>query len=74
MLAECRRLPAVRRVQGCAEAIPLRNNSVDLVWMFQVFHHLDCPKGVLAEVRRVLASAGTLAVRNGTRESEREVL
>lgn len=74
MLNECQPVSGVQWAQGCAEAIPLRSDSVDLVWMSQVFHHLDSPERALDEVDRVLANGGMFAVRNGTRESDREVL
>jgi ubiquinone/menaquinone biosynthesis C-methylase UbiE len=59
--------------QGTAESIPLRTNSVELVWMCQVFHHLEDPVMAMREIRRVLTPKGCLAIRNGTRENEEEV-
>jgi ubiquinone/menaquinone biosynthesis C-methylase UbiE len=60
--------PNVEWKQGQAENIPLENQSVDLVFMSQVFHHLIEPQQALREINRVLISAGYLAIRNGTRE------
>ena len=57
-------------VCGAAERIPLATGSVDLVWMSQVFHHLEDKLRAFAEIRRVLNPAGYLVVRNGTHESE----
>ncbi len=57
-----------------AERLPLRPTSVDLVWMSQVFHHLDRPRAALAEIRRTLIDGGALGVRNASRETDREAL
>jgi len=59
--------------QGQAENIPLENGVVDLVFMSQVFHHLVEPQQALREINRVLTSAGYLAIRNGTREYNKEL-
>ena len=59
--------------QGQAENIPLENHAVDLVFMSQVFHHLVQPQQALREINRVLTSAGYLAIRNGTREYNKEL-
>ena len=59
--------------QGSAENIPLRASSVDLIWMCQVFHHLEHPGRAFQEMHRVLMSGGCLAIRNGTRENELEI-
>ncbi len=53
---------------GDAENIPLKSQSVDLVFMSQVFHHLSQPQRALNEIERVLKPGGHLAIRNGTRE------
>ena len=72
MLAQgkSRRFDNIEWRQGSAENIPLSTNSVDLVWMCQVFHHLEDPARAFQEIRRVLVSRGCLAIRNGTRENE----
>jgi ubiquinone/menaquinone biosynthesis C-methylase UbiE len=59
--------------QGSAENLPLGSDSVDLVWMCQVFHHLEDPALAFQEIRRVLMPGGCLAIRNGTRENEAEL-
>ena len=75
MLAQgkSRRFDNIEWRQGSAENIPLSTNSVDLVWMCQVFHHLEDPARAFQEIRRVLVSRGCLAIRNGTRENEVEI-
>ncbi len=54
---------------GSAEDIPLETASADLIWMSQVFHHLDRPEMAFKEIRRVLAPGGCFAMRNGTIEN-----
>src|ERR1041385_8001553 len=53
--------------QGQAESIPLENETVDLVFISQVFHHLNEPTAALREINRVLTREGYLAIRNGIR-------
>lgn len=62
--------PNVEWKQGRAEEIPLENESVDLVFMSQVFHHLLAQprQRALREISRVLTRAGYLAIRNGVLE------
>src|SRR6266550_7702640 len=66
--------PSVEWKQGQAESIPLENETVDLVFMSQVLHHLAQPQEALREIKRVLTAAGYLAIRNGTREHHRELV
>lgn len=49
---------APRLVQGDARALPLKAGSLDLVWSNLVFHWLDDPRPVFAEVQRSLAVGG----------------
>jgi ubiquinone/menaquinone biosynthesis C-methylase UbiE len=65
--------PNVEWKKGQAENIPLENEAVDLVFMSQVFHHVVQPQQALREINRVLTSAGYLAIRNGTREYNKEL-
>ena len=57
-----------RFVAGTAEALPLADGSIDLVFASMVYHHLR-PEAALPEIRRVLRAGGHLMVRNPTRES-----
>jgi ubiquinone/menaquinone biosynthesis C-methylase UbiE len=59
--------------RGSAEDIPVETGSIDLVWMSQIFHHLEDPQAAFSEIHRVLAPGGSLAVRNGTRENNGEI-
>jgi SAM-dependent methyltransferase len=61
MLAELRRaLPAVRALPGSAEAIPLRDSSVDAVLAGQAMHWFDM-RVAGPEIARVLVPGGILA-------------
>jgi ubiquinone/menaquinone biosynthesis C-methylase UbiE len=71
MLEQARRKQTDRRVRyqvGRAEAIPLPDESVDLVFMSMIFHHLEDPALAGRECRRVLRDGGIAFLRAGTRE------
>jgi SAM-dependent methyltransferase len=61
---KARRVPAIRVEQGYADELPHADGSVDRVLSAFMFHHLppDGKRAMLAEVRRVLAPGGTLAL------------
>jgi ubiquinone/menaquinone biosynthesis C-methylase UbiE len=54
--------------RGAAEAIPLVDGAVDMIFMSMSFHHFREPERAARECRRVLRPDGTLVVRTGTRE------
>lgn len=58
---------------GKAEQIDFIDGSVDMVWMSQVYHHLEDKELALREIYRVLHTNGYLAIRNGTRENSAEL-
>jgi ubiquinone/menaquinone biosynthesis C-methylase UbiE len=60
LLAARRRAPGVPLVRARAEALPFRDRSFDTVASGLVFCSVSDPPAGLAEVRRVLASGGTL--------------
>lgn len=71
MLAQAQRKRSDGRVRyepGRGEAIPLADNSVDLIFMSMIFHHLDSPGLAARECRRVLCDGGAAFLRAGTRE------
>jgi SAM-dependent methyltransferase len=71
MLAQARLKPAVKGVRyGCGEgeAIPLKGDAIDMIFMSMVFHHLIDPSAVARECRRVLRPDGRVFVRTGTVE------
>ncbi len=71
-IARAEALPGVEWKQGTAESIPLESGSVGLVFMSQVFHHLNRPQEALREIYRVLTPGGCLIIRNGTAENNEE--
>lgn len=71
-VARAEAVPNVEWKQGTAEDIPLESGAVGLVFMSQVFHHLNQPQEALREVHRVLTPGGCLVIRNGTEENNEE--
>lgn len=63
-----RRDRRIRYQPGSGESIPVPDNSVDLVFMSMIFHHLDDPALAARECRRVLRDQATAFLRAGTRE------
>ncbi len=71
MLEQAERKRLDRRIRyqlGHGEAIPLPDNSVDLIFMSMIFHHFDSPSLAARECRRVLREEGTIFLRAGTCE------
>ncbi|PWT79007.1 MAG: hypothetical protein C5B58_14485, partial [Acidobacteria bacterium] len=48
--------------QGSCTEIPLENSSIDLVVCFETIEHLDEHKATMAEIKRVLRTAGVLII------------
>jgi SAM-dependent methyltransferase len=63
-----RRLDRVHYERGTAEAIPLLDGAVDMIFMSMSFHHFHDRARAAQECRRVLRADGTVVVRTGTRE------
>jgi SAM-dependent methyltransferase len=73
MIDQARRKPATGRVvfaRASAEALPLSNGCVDLVFMSQIYHHLPDPTAAAHECGRVLRTGGYVCIRTGTREND----
>lgn len=71
MLERARAKQRDDRVQyrhGCAESIPLPDQSVDMAFMSMSYHHFHNPRTAAHECRRVLRKQGITVVRTGTRE------
>ena len=60
--------PRVRFVCGTAERVAANDDSVDLVFMSMVYHHLRAPLSAFRDLRRVLRNGCYLCVRNSTIE------
>jgi len=58
----------VQCAAGSGESLPLRAESVDVVFMSMVFHHFEDPHRVARECHRVLRGGGWALVRTGIRE------
>jgi ubiquinone/menaquinone biosynthesis C-methylase UbiE len=71
MLDQARTKQRDRRVRyevGRAEAIPLPDDSVDLIFMSMIFHHIEDPVLAARECRRVLRDGGIAFLRAGIRD------
>ena len=68
MLAEARRKPSrrVRYQRASGELLPLREASMDMIFISMAFHHFAHPDRAAAECRRVLRPAGSVCLRTGT--------
>lgn len=58
----------IRYETGRGESIPVPDNTIDLIFMSMIFHHLDNPTLAARECRRVLRNGGTALLRVSTRE------
>ncbi|APX33382.1 ubiquinone biosynthesis methyltransferase UbiE [Brachybacterium sp. P6-10-X1] len=64
-------LGAVRVLVGDAQALPLADDSVDVVHAHQVLQHLPQPVAAIAEARRVTRPGGVIALRDSDYEGFR---
>ena len=64
--ARSKRHPRVSYVRAAAERLPLAAASVSLLFMSQVFHHLNDRQQALRECRRVLTRSGRFLMRCST--------
>jgi ubiquinone/menaquinone biosynthesis C-methylase UbiE len=71
MLDRAREKPCDGRVfynLARAEALPLRSQSIDVIFMSMSFHHFSDQRLAAAECHRVLRDGGSVFVRTGSRE------
>jgi SAM-dependent methyltransferase len=55
--------PRVDYVAGTAEHLPLRDQSCDVAWLSQVYHHIRDHRACARELRRVLRRNGRVLIR-----------
>jgi SAM-dependent methyltransferase len=60
--AQIARERGIQVVRADAMAVPIRDESVDLVVAFDVLEHLDDDRGAAEEIRRVLRPGGTALI------------
>ena len=65
---ESRTTGRVHYAMGVAESVPLRADSVDMVFISMVFHHFTDPRAVSEECRRVLRRHGRVFLRTASLE------
>jgi ubiquinone/menaquinone biosynthesis C-methylase UbiE len=73
MIGQARQKPARARVafaRASAQALPLPEACVHLVFLSQIYHHFADPVAVARECRRVLRAGGYVCIRTGTREND----
>jgi ubiquinone/menaquinone biosynthesis C-methylase UbiE len=58
-----------RFVQGAAECLPLCDDAVDMIFISQVWHHIQDKRAAAHEIARVLKPGGYLCIRTATLES-----
>lgn len=60
--------PGFRFLRASGEDLPLKDDSVDLIFASMVLHHLEDVPRVVRQCRRVLGPDGGLFLRAGTKE------
>ena len=63
MQAKATTTGGVHPVRGRAEALPLRGETADAVWISTAFHHFEDPRRAVAECQRVLQQRGKVLIR-----------
>jgi ubiquinone/menaquinone biosynthesis C-methylase UbiE len=69
MLSQASRTRDVHYVQARAEAIPLFDASVDMVFISMAWHHMNDKHIAAAEIRRVLGRGGSMCIRTSSVET-----
>lgn len=59
----------VKFLQGSTEHIPLNDDFSDLVFLSQVYHHIQDRSRAFSEFKRILKKKGILCIRNSTTEN-----
>ena len=61
-------------LRGADGTIPLEDSSIDVVWCSEVLEHVPDTAALLSEIRRVLATRGTLVITTPSHDLPRRVL
>ncbi len=72
MLAQARKnvsSPDISFLRGSAEAIPLADNTIDLIFLSMVYHHIQNRETAISGFRRILRGQGYVCVRTSTRQN-----
>ena len=69
MLSKLATAPQVCRIQGRAEAIPVADTTVDMVFMSIAWHHIEDKRAAAVEIVRVLTHHGLFCIRTSTVET-----
>jgi ubiquinone/menaquinone biosynthesis C-methylase UbiE len=60
--------PAANFIRGSAEEIPLADDTIDMVLLSMVYHHIRGKDKAVSELRRILKSRGYVCIRTSTRQ------
>jgi ubiquinone/menaquinone biosynthesis C-methylase UbiE len=72
MLTEARKnisMKTILFVRGSAESIPLTDNSVDMLFLSMVFHHIQDRRKAILEFKRIFKSNRFICIRTSTKQS-----
>jgi ubiquinone/menaquinone biosynthesis C-methylase UbiE len=61
--------PAILFIKGNTEEIPLLSDTIDMVFLSMVYHHIQDKAKAINEFRRVLRRVGYIAIRSSTLQS-----
>ncbi len=67
-------LTKITFLQGSAEYIPLTDGLADLIFLSQVYHHIEDKKKAFSEIKRVLKTGKFLCIRTSTIENLNTIL
>jgi ubiquinone/menaquinone biosynthesis C-methylase UbiE len=60
--------PTTVFLRGTAEEIPLSDNTIDMVLLSMVYHHIQEKNKAVSELTRILKSRGYVCIRTSTRQ------
>jgi ubiquinone/menaquinone biosynthesis C-methylase UbiE len=69
MLSQAPRTRGLHYLQAKAQAIPLSDASIDVVFISMAWHHMNDKHAAATEIRRVLGRGGSLCIRTSSLET-----